>query len=89
MPCYLQNADFTSGGGFSQVEPQPSYQAATVQAYIKSGVAIPPPSKFNSSNRGYPGAYLLFTLHRGFFQSIFGSHLVQISVPSARTLSSS
>jgi hypothetical protein len=55
MPCYLQNADFTTGGGFSQVEHMPTYQQATVNAYLKSGVALPPPTKFNQTNRAYPG----------------------------------
>lgn len=54
MPCSLLNANFTSGGGFSQIEPRPSYQQAAVEAYLNSGVTLPPSTKFNSSNRAYP-----------------------------------
>ena len=42
------------GVGFSLVEAQPSYQAAAVQAYLASGVALPPATKFNAKGRGYP-----------------------------------
>jgi len=54
VPSMLQNAIFTTGGGFSQVNPMPSFQQAAVQAYLKSGIALPPSTKFNSSNRAYP-----------------------------------
>merc|ERR1712137_871388 len=47
-------AGFTSGGGFSTYTPRPSYQDSAVEGYLKSGVALPPSSYFNSSNRGYP-----------------------------------
>ncbi len=44
-----------SGGGFSNVYPQPAYQQAAVASYLASGVALPSPSKgYNTSNRGYP-----------------------------------
>merc|ERR1712066_695373 len=49
-----QVAGFTSGGGFSTYIPRPSYQKSAVQDYLSSGVALPPSSYFNSSNRGYP-----------------------------------
>jgi len=55
VPCYLANAIFTSGGGFSAVEPMPAFQKAAVQHYFTSpGVQLPPSSKFNNTNRGYP-----------------------------------
>jgi len=54
VPSYTANADFSSGGGFSQVLPQPSWQQAAVAHYLQSGVVLPPTSKFNSTNRGYP-----------------------------------
>lgn len=53
-PAQTANASFTTGGGFSVVEPQPSYQATAVNAYLASGVALPPATKFNSKGRGYP-----------------------------------
>lgn len=53
-PAQTTNASFTTGGGFSDVETMPSYQAAAVQAYLSSGVTLPPSTKFNSKGRGYP-----------------------------------
>jgi len=50
----VQGAGFTSGGGFSTYTPTPSYQVDAVNAYLESGVALPPSSYFNRSNRGYP-----------------------------------
>merc|ERR1711904_555181 len=47
-------AGFTSGGGFSTYTPMPAYQQTAVQGYLNSGVAMPPSTYFNSSNRGYP-----------------------------------
>lgn len=52
----------TSGGGFSTVYPQPSYQRAAVQGYLSrmAGTStLPPTSTFNSSNRAYPDVALL------------------------------
>jgi len=48
------SAGFDSGGGFSFWAPQPSYQQTAVQAYLKSGVTLPPSIYFNPNNRGYP-----------------------------------
>lgn len=51
---YLQ---FTSGGGFSNKTPQPSYQTAAVSSYLKIpsvDVMMPPPGSFNPKNRAYP-----------------------------------
>jgi len=47
-------AEFDTGGGFSVYSPQPSYQTAAVQAYLKSGVLLPPAMYFNGNNRGFP-----------------------------------
>jgi len=49
-----QVAGFTSGGGFSTYTPMPSYQKDAVSAYLSSGVALPPSSYFNRTNRAYP-----------------------------------
>jgi len=49
-----QVAGFTSGGGFSTYTPRPSYQNAAVEGYLSSGVALPPSSYYNNSNRAYP-----------------------------------
>ena len=44
-----------STGGFSNIFPRPDYQAAAVDAYLKSNSATLPPSKyFNATSRGFP-----------------------------------
>lgn len=43
-----------SGGGFSFIFPQPSYQHDAVQRYLATGPNIPPSSYFNASGRAYP-----------------------------------
>lgn len=45
---------WASGGGFSEVEPMPSYQTAAVNAYLKSGVTLPPSSYFDPTKRAHP-----------------------------------
>ncbi len=42
-----------TGGGFSDVFPQPSYQAPAVAKY-KSTATLPDASYFNATGRGYP-----------------------------------
>ena len=56
----LPNSDITSGGGFSNVAPTPSWQLSQVQAYLNSGALIPPVTEFNSSGRGM---YIIFYLY--------------------------
>ena len=54
------NGGFSSGGGFSNTEPMPSYQADFVQAYLTTqcnaanGCSLPPSTYFNRSSRAYP-----------------------------------
>merc|ERR1712079_498615 len=45
----FQGAGFTSGGGFSTLMAQPSYQKDAISAYLKSGVTLPPASYYNAS----------------------------------------
>lgn len=45
---------FASGGGFSDIAAQPSYQSAAVGAYLSSGVALPGAGYFNQSGRAFP-----------------------------------
>lgn len=47
-------AGYLSGGGFSNVDAQPSYQADAVKAYLNSGVKLPPASVYNATSRGCP-----------------------------------
>lgn len=46
--------DYISGGGFSNVFPQPSYQEEAVAQFLKSSSHLPPSSYFNASGRAYP-----------------------------------
>jgi len=47
-------AGFASGGGFSNYAPLQTWQTEAVNAYLKSGVALPPASYFNATGRGFP-----------------------------------
>jgi len=69
-------ASFASGGGFSNYAPQPSYQTAAVKAYLNSGVALPPSTYYNASNRGYPDVAAIGTavlIYQGGIQSVGGT----------------
>ncbi|XP_003512905.2 tripeptidyl-peptidase 1 isoform X1 [Cricetulus griseus] len=46
--------DYISGGGFSNVFPQPSYQEEAVAQFLKSSSHLPPSSYFNASGGAYP-----------------------------------
>jgi tripeptidyl-peptidase-1 len=52
--CTYPAALITSGGGFSNLSPRPSFQDTTVSAYLSSGVDLPNNAFFNKSNRGFP-----------------------------------
>eukprot|EP01132_Coremiostelium_polycephalum_P003184 gene3184-3988_t len=52
--CTYPEALITSGGGFSNYSPMPSWQSSVVNTYLKSGVVLPSSNFFNSSNRGFP-----------------------------------
>jgi subtilase family serine protease len=54
VACSFPDALITSGGGFSNVSPRPSFQDAAVTAYFKSGTKLPDSNFFNNSNRGFP-----------------------------------
>ena len=42
---------WTSGGGFSNVSPRPSFQADVVNEYLKKTELLPPSYMFNSTGR--------------------------------------
>jgi len=48
----LPNAIFTTGGGFSRLDPMPAYQQAAVQHYLST--VSQPTGKFITTNRAYP-----------------------------------
>jgi len=50
----VPEALITTGGGFSNVFPQPSYQSSAVAAWKASGALQPPASYWNAQGRGYP-----------------------------------
>jgi tripeptidyl-peptidase-1 len=52
--CTYPDALITTGGGFSNISPRPSYQNTVVSAYLSSGVSLPDDSYYNKSNRGFP-----------------------------------
>jgi subtilase family serine protease len=54
MCSVATGAMITGGGGFSTFLSQPSYQAAAVAGYLKSGVPLPPSYSFNPHNRAFP-----------------------------------
>lgn len=45
---------FTSGGGFSNVFAQPSWQKAAVAEFLTSSKNLPPAASFNASGRAFP-----------------------------------
>jgi len=47
-------AEFASGGGFSNYAQMPTWQSTAVAAYLKSGVTLPPASYYNATGRAYP-----------------------------------
>jgi len=46
--------DSISSGGMSNVYPSPAFQVPAVQAYLKSGVQLPPKKWWNQTGRAYP-----------------------------------
>jgi tripeptidyl-peptidase-1 len=56
IPCTLETAGFTTGGGFSDYVSQPPYQASAVAAYVATGSSVIKPAQqyWNASHRGFP-----------------------------------
>mmetsp|Transcript_33350 Transcript_33350/g.72050 ORF Transcript_33350/g.72050 Transcript_33350/m.72050 type:complete len:552 (-) Transcript_33350:59-1714(-) len=46
--------NYISGGGFSGVFSQPSYQTNAVESFLKSSKRLPPAKMFNATGRAYP-----------------------------------
>jgi hypothetical protein len=49
--CTYPGALITTGGGFSDYSPVPSWQASATTTYLKSEVKLPDSKYFNASNR--------------------------------------
>ncbi|KAH8702313.1 protease S8 tripeptidyl peptidase I [Talaromyces proteolyticus] len=45
---------FTSGGGFSNIFPRPSYQDDAVSSFLNDNTHLPKSSTYNASSRGFP-----------------------------------
>jgi len=53
-------ATITTGGGFSVLYAQPSYQSDAVKAYLATpGIKLPPSLAFTATNRAYPDVSLV------------------------------
>jgi len=57
----VENGWTDSGGGFSSVFSRPSYQDSAVQAYVNSGVALPPGKFYTATGRAIPDVAALAT----------------------------
>jgi tripeptidyl-peptidase-1 len=69
-------ANFASGGGFSNYAPMPSYQTAAVQNYLKTESKLPPASYFNASGRAYPDVAAIGSavlIYQGGVQAVGGT----------------
>jgi len=53
--CSFPDAIITTGGGFSNYIPRPTWQTTAVDAYLNNpNIKLPPPQHFNKNNRGFP-----------------------------------
>ena len=50
----MPNVEYSTGGGFSDVAPQPSWQSAAVATFLGSAGALVGSPTFNTTGRGYP-----------------------------------
>ncbi|KAF2077572.1 hypothetical protein CYY_001113 [Polysphondylium violaceum] len=77
LVCTYPQSLITTGGGFSNYSPMPSYQQKAVNDYFNSGVKFPNSTFFNSSNRAFPDISALghnyFILAAGADQVIDGT----------------
>jgi len=54
VAAVLGNSGFTTGGGFSMYNLQPSWQVAAVSKYLASNATMPNKTVFNASLRAFP-----------------------------------
>ena len=62
----------SSGGGFSDVFPSPSYQRAAIKKYLSSAVPMPSATLYNSSGRATPDVSALSTNYRTLALGAYG-----------------
>lgn len=63
------------GGGFSDTFAQPAYQAASVAAYLASGVKLPDADQYNATGRAYPDVSALAGVANGYCVAAKGNFL--------------
>jgi len=70
-------SNYASGGGFSNTGAMPSYQRDAVNAYLTSGVPLPPASYFNTSGRAFPDiaglGHQCVVLQNGYWEGVGGT----------------
>ncbi|XP_078609536.1 tripeptidyl-peptidase 1-like isoform X1 [Branchiostoma floridae x Branchiostoma japonicum] len=49
-----EDADYISGGGFSNIFDMPDYQTSAVESYLNKSTKLPPKSYYNATGRAYP-----------------------------------
>merc|ERR1719387_3220711 len=76
----VNQAGFTSGGGFSTYGAMPAYQKEVVATYLaKEKESLPPKSMYNSSNRAYPDMaamgsnFLIYMADQGGWATVGGT----------------
>jgi hypothetical protein len=56
-------AEISSGGGFSNYAPRPTYQDAVVTAYLAAAKSsLPPAADYFPANRGFPDVRWVFAM---------------------------
>ena len=50
----MPNVEYSTGGGFSEVAAQPTWQTAAVAKYLATPGALVGAPTFNTTGRGYP-----------------------------------
>lgn len=76
----VNQAGFTSGGGFSTYGAMPAYQKEAVATYLKNEKALlPPKTMYNASNRAYPDVaamgsnFLIYMADQGGWTTVGGT----------------
>jgi len=73
----FDQANFASGGGFSDIASQPAHQRTAVANYFKSGVKLPPSGYYNPDGRGFPDVAALgsnvLILSQGSIEAVSGT----------------
>ena len=77
--CMAPNALITSGGGFADYSPQPSWQSSAVAGYFAQNPFTPPASMVQKNNRAFPD----IAANGHFYLIVLGGQLMQVDGTSA------